>query len=137
MKRLLLGTSFAALMAAGTAIAAVPMMRSVPSDTLTVTDWYKQPVYDRSNNKLGSVDDVLVNRAGRIDALIIGVGGFLGAGQKDIAVPFDAVRPSTKNGKLNLTLDATKDELKSAPGLKYDKNRNTWIADSDQQNGSR
>ncbi len=111
-------------------MAAVPMMKSVPRDSLTVTDWYKQPVYDRDNNKLGSVDDVLVGRSGRIDALIIGVGGFLGAGEKDIAVSFDAVRPSTKDGKLNLTLDATKDELKSAPSLKYDKSKNTWIADS-------
>jgi sporulation protein YlmC with PRC-barrel domain len=135
MKRFLLGTAIATLLA-GAAMAATPMMRSVPRDSLTVTDWYKQPVYDRSNNKLGSVDDVLVGRSGRIDALVIGVGGFLGAGEKDIAVPFDAVRPSMNDGKLNLTLDATKDELKSAQGLKYDKNKNTWIADSD-QGGSR
>jgi hypothetical protein len=62
-------------------------MNSVPSNAKTVTDWYKQDVYDRSDNKIGKIDDVLVSGSGQINAVMIGVGGFLGAGEKDVAVP--------------------------------------------------
>jgi hypothetical protein len=58
------------------------------------------------------------------------VGGFLGAGEKDVAVPFDAIRITTKdNNKWYLVMNATKDELKSAPGFKYDKDSTTWVPD--------
>jgi hypothetical protein len=41
--------------------------------------------------------DVLVDQSGKATALIIGVGGFLGAGEKDVAVPFNAVQFTNKN----------------------------------------
>ena len=49
------------------------------SPGVTVTDWYKQSVYDPSDAKIGDVMDVLVTPEGNISALILGVGGFLGA----------------------------------------------------------
>jgi hypothetical protein len=55
--------------------------------------------------------------------------GFLGMGEKDVAVPFDAVKHTVKDGKADLTLDTTKDALKAAPGLKYDRNSTTWVPD--------
>lgn len=55
-------------------------------------------------------------------ALIVGVGGFLGAGEKDVAVPFDAVHPTMKDKKWWRVMTTTKDSLKSAPGFKYDSN---------------
>jgi sporulation protein YlmC with PRC-barrel domain len=136
MKRLL-AASMGVLMAAGTAMAAADLMSSVPSDSLTVTDWYKQPVYDPNNNKLGDVKDVLVDRSGKINAMILGVGGILGAGEKDIAVPFEAVKKATKNNEVYLTLDITKNNLKSGPGLKYDKNKTSWVPDTSGNNTSR
>jgi hypothetical protein len=39
---------------------------------------------------------VLVDRSGKINAVILGVGGILGAGEKDIAVPFEAVKKGDK-----------------------------------------
>ena len=51
----------------------------------------------------------------------LGVGGFLGIAEKDVAVPFDAVKRTTKDGKIYLTLDTTKDALKGAPGFRYDR----------------
>ena len=59
--------------------------------------------------------------------LIVGVGGFLGAGEKDVAVPFAAVKHTLKDNKVYLTMDATKDALKSAPGFKYDRDRTSWV----------
>jgi sporulation protein YlmC with PRC-barrel domain len=113
----------------GGAAYATEMMSSVPSSSKTVSVWYKQDVYDRSNNKIGKIDDVLVSDGGQINALIVGVGGFLGAGEKDVAVPFNAVRRTTKDQKTYLTMDATKDQLKSAHGLKYDSSKSAWVPD--------
>ena len=103
------------------------MMSSVPSSSKTVTDWYKQDVYDQSQSTIGKIDDVLLSQSGQVDALIIGVGGFLGAGEKDVAVPFGAVKWTSKNNKNYLTMNTTKDALKAAPGLKYDRDKTAWV----------
>jgi sporulation protein YlmC with PRC-barrel domain len=49
-------------------------------------------VYGADNQKIGDIDEVLVDRQGKIHGLVVGVGGFLGIGQKDVAVPFDQVQ---------------------------------------------
>jgi hypothetical protein len=126
----------AGLVLAGSAALAQPtasgraeMMSSVPNNSATVTDWYKQNVYDPSDNKIGEIMDVLVSPDGRATALIVGVGGFLGAGEKDVAVPFSAVKHTMKDKKIYLTMDTTKDALKAAPGFKYDKEKTSWVPD--------
>jgi hypothetical protein len=75
--------------------------------------------------------DVLLNPSGQIDAAIVGVGGFLGAGEKDWAVSFNAIKAEKKNDKAYLTLNTTKDALKSAPGFKYDRQSTTWVPDKE------
>jgi hypothetical protein len=60
---------------------------------------------------------------------MVGVGGFLGAGEKDVAVSFNAIKPTKKNDKTYLTLNTTKDALKNAPGFKYDRQSTTWLPD--------
>jgi sporulation protein YlmC with PRC-barrel domain len=96
---------------------------------VTVTDWYKQDVYDPSNAKIGEIMDVLVAKDGQVQAAIVGVGGFLGAGEKDVAVSFNSIKQTMKNDKVYLTLDTTKDALKKAPGFKYDSTKTTWVPD--------
>jgi hypothetical protein len=122
---------------AGTAAFAQPVssgraeiMSSIPPNSATVTDWYKQSVYDPSDNKIGEIMDVLVAPDGKATALIVGVGGFLGAGEKDVAVAFAAVKHTMKNQKIYLTMDTTKDALKSAPGFKYDREKTTWVPET-------
>jgi hypothetical protein len=73
--------------------------------------------------------DVLLSSDGKVNALIVGVGGFLGMGEKDVAVPFSAIKHETRDGKVYLTLDTTKDALKVAPGLKFARSTTTWVAD--------
>lgn len=103
-----------------------PIMTSPPQGK-TVTKYYKQSVYDQAKDKIGTVDDVIVGDSGQITGLIIGVGGFLGAGEKDVAVPPDAVRAEMKDGAWYLTLDTSKDALKSAPGFTFDKQKMAWV----------
>jgi sporulation protein YlmC with PRC-barrel domain len=106
---------------------AAQILTSVPPNSVTITHWYKQNVYDPSDNKIGEIMDVLVDREGKATALIIGVGGFLGMGEKDVAVPFGAVQVTSKdNNKWYLVMNSTKDALKSAKGFKYDRNAMTW-----------
>jgi sporulation protein YlmC with PRC-barrel domain len=103
-------------------------MSTIPADSVTITHWYKQNVYDPNDNKIGEIEDVLVDRSGKATGLIIGVGGFLGAGEKDVAVPFNAVQVTNKNNnKWYLVMNATKDSLKNAKGFKYDRNAMTWV----------
>ncbi len=105
----------------------------IPQNVMTVTDWYKQDVFDGNDNKIGQIKDVLVDQSGKIDTLIIGVGGFLGAGEKDVAVPFQEVKQTKKDNKVHLVMNATKDGLKNAPGFKYDSNSTTWVPDNRQK----
>jgi sporulation protein YlmC with PRC-barrel domain len=121
---LLMSTAaFAQPMAAGGS----GLLTSVPSSSVTVTDWYKQDVYDPSNAKIGEIMDVLVAKDGQVQAAIVGVGGFLGAGEKDVAVSFNSIKQTMKNDKVYLTMDTTKDALKKAPGFKYDSTKTTWV----------
>jgi sporulation protein YlmC with PRC-barrel domain len=125
MKRITSVVSTLCVLAAVPAYAASDMM--VPKDSVTVTDWYKQTVYNSQNSSIGKVDDVLVSKSGKVTTLIVGVGGFLGAGEKDVAVPFEAVKMMQKDNSWRLVMDATKDELKAAQGYKYDKDSTTWV----------
>ena len=134
MKRSLTVLAAGALLASSAAFAVsaarADVMTSVPSSSLTVTDWYKQDVYDQSNTKIGQVMDVLVGQDGQVSALIVGVGGFLGAGEKDVAVSFNTVKPTKKDNKIYLTMNTTKDALKAAPGFKYDRDKTAWVPDT-------
>lgn len=107
------------------------ILRQMPSDSVTVTDWYKQSVYDPNDNKIGEIMDVLVDKSGKVTSLIVGVGGFLGAGEKDVAVPFDSVHMTNKNNnKWYLVMNTTKDDLKGAPGFRYDRDTTSWVPDN-------
>jgi sporulation protein YlmC with PRC-barrel domain len=141
MKTLALAAA-GALIASTAALAQQPtghggLMTSIPANSQTVTDWYKQNVYDPKDQKIGEIMDVLVNPSGQIDAAIVGVGGFLGAGEKDVAVSFNAIKPTKKNDKTYLTLNTTKDALKNAPGFKYDRQSTTWAPDNRASNEKR
>jgi sporulation protein YlmC with PRC-barrel domain len=97
----------------GTAARLIP---TVPADAMTVTNYYKQSVYDPSNNKVGDILDLMVDKNGRITIAMVGVGGFLGIDEKNVAIPFGALTVSQKGNQRHLTLNTTKDALKSAPG---------------------
>lgn len=70
---------------------------------------------DEEGEAVGDVNDVVINAAGGAEALVIGVGGFLGIGEKDVAVNFDRVSLSDKDGERIIVISATKEELQAAP----------------------
>jgi sporulation protein YlmC with PRC-barrel domain len=131
------------------------------SDTVSTTsasslqgDWRASKlvglsVYNDKNESIGSINDMLADKNGKIVAVIIGVGGFLGVGEHLVAVPFEKVKfsdqpvsntsasnapktsgTSTTTGSATTTtsskwypdhaiFNATKDELKAMPEFKY------------------
>ena len=122
--------ALAAMAALATPAFAAATMSSLPSDSWTITNYYKQNVYDKAQNTVGKIDDVLMDKSGKITALMVGVGGFLGVGEKDVALPFSAVHSEKKDNKWYLTVDETKDSLKNAKGYKYDSSTTTWSAEN-------
>ena len=108
------------------AMSATPSMAASPSGGSTVTNYYKQSVYSPDQTNLGKVDDVLIDSSGRVSGLVLGVGGFLGVASKDVIVPFTDVTMTRKDNKNWLTMTATKDQLKAAPGYTYDSETTMW-----------
>ena len=53
-------------------------------------------VYNNANEKIGDISEVLFDQSGKVEAIVIGVGGFLGLGERNVAVPFDQVRWSNE-----------------------------------------
>ena len=105
-------------------------MTAEPGDSVSVTEYYKQNVYDTSDNTIGEVSDVLLDKDGHVTTVILSVGGFLGLGAKYVSVPFNALRITEKDGKSYLVMDATKEALTSAPGYQYDKTTGKWVPES-------
>ena len=69
-------------------------------------------VYSSNNgDEIGDIRDLIYDRGGKVQAVVIGVGGYLGIGERDIAVPFDQIRfvneprvntPGTTTGEARL-----------------------------------
>ena len=57
-------------------------------------------VYGPDNKAIGKIKDILMSHDGKAQAVVIGVGGFLGIGEKDVAVPFESVHWSTEGRNL-------------------------------------
>jgi sporulation protein YlmC with PRC-barrel domain len=121
---LMVGTLVGALSLASVASAAV--MSAAPSDSWTVTNYYKQAVYGPDQKKIGDVDDVLVDKSGKVTGLVVGVGGFLGMNSKDVIVSFADVNVQKKDNSWWLSINETKDSLKAAQGFTYDRDSTTW-----------
>ncbi|MBB3950457.1 PRC-barrel domain-containing protein [Aureimonas jatrophae] len=74
--------------------------------------------HDTSSENIGEINDLVVASSGRVEAVLIGVGGFLGIGEKDVGVPFDAVSMMRgENNEPHLMLAANRDQLTNAPAF--------------------
>jgi len=49
-------------------------------------------VYNEQNEKLGDITEILIDKSGKVDGIVIGVGGFLGMGQHDIKVEMSKLK---------------------------------------------
>ena len=87
-------------------------------------------VIGSDDNKIGDVSDILFDKEGKIEAYVVGVGGFLGIGSKDVALAPTAFQvvpgDKSKNESDKLRLSMTKDQLKEAANFEpYKEPRST------------
>jgi sporulation protein YlmC with PRC-barrel domain len=82
---------------------AAPAPASKPADTVAVRpaaqsgQWRASKlvglnVYNEQNEKLGDISEILLDKSGKVEGVIIGVGGFLGMGQRDIKVEMSKLK---------------------------------------------
>ncbi|WEX10047.1 PRC-barrel domain-containing protein [Chelativorans sp. AA-79] len=73
-------------------------------------------VYGANDERVGEIGDVVLTPEGDVDAAIVDVGGFLGIGEKEVAIGMDnLVFQTDDNGELYLFTDFTQDELEAQP----------------------
>ncbi len=87
-------------------------------------DWFAstmigETVTNAKNESVGDINDVIVGQDGKVIGAIIGVGGFLGIGEKNVAVKWESFevtpQPDDQADKLKVMLNVTKETLESAP----------------------
>ena len=78
-------------------------------------------IYNSQNNDIGKIQDIAFDASKKVTGYVLSVGGFLGMGTRYVTVNPDAVMVSydAQNKVWKATMNATKDELKSAPEFKY------------------
>jgi hypothetical protein len=122
----MMASAFAQTAAPGASPAApqpVPpvQMETFYSGSLSSTGWrateaMDEVVHNLQKDRIGEVKDLLIDSDGRVVAAIIGVGGFLGMGERDVAVNYRAIKLSRDDkGKPLFVVDVTKETLKTAP----------------------
>ncbi|MFD0987470.1 PRC-barrel domain-containing protein [Methyloligella solikamskensis] len=86
-----------------------------PTDALA-SDLIGEPVLNPARETVGEINDVIGGDDGRIRGVVIGVGGFLGIGEKNVAVHYeDVVVTRNDNGSIEILANLTKDTLSAAP----------------------
>lgn len=72
-------------------------------------------VYSTTGERLGDVNDLILDTTGKITGVVVGVGGFLGVGEKNVALTWDSVTVGAEEkGKPRLSVHVTKDALEKA-----------------------
>ncbi len=63
----------------------------------------------------------MINKAGKVEAIVVGIGGFLGIDKKDVALTFNSLNVSydADNSVRKITANVTKDALKAAPAYVF------------------
>jgi sporulation protein YlmC with PRC-barrel domain len=76
-----------------------------------------QTVKNNADDSIGKIDSVILDKDGKAAAVVVGVGGFLGMGEHDVALPWNSLRIAD-NGR-DVRGNFTKDQLKAMPAYKY------------------
>jgi sporulation protein YlmC with PRC-barrel domain len=88
-------------------------------------------IKNANNETIGEINELILDKAGRVAAVVVGVGGFLGIGQREVAIDYSALNVQydpnamTDAGATTVTVNANKDSLKSAPAWTWNRDANT------------
>lgn len=91
---------------------------AVPAKGMEVSDLIGAEVSTIGDENVGEVDDLIINAEGQVVAIVVAVGGFLGMGEKAVAIGWDDVTKSGNSDELKLRINLTREALGSAPAFK-------------------
>src|ERR1700712_97810 len=80
-------------------------------------------VYNDANEKIGDINDVILDKAGKVENVILGVGGFLGMGEHYVAVAYDKLKWSNEPPRSTAASTAT--SVTNRPATNVDSNART------------
>jgi sporulation protein YlmC with PRC-barrel domain len=78
--------------------------------------WHKS-IYNASGQAIGDLNDIVIDKDGKIASIVIGVGGFLGLGEKNVAVNFDQLQRNGGVSPNRLVLNMSEQDLRNAPAF--------------------
>lgn len=87
---------------------------------LRATDFLGESVRNGKGEIVGSVDDLILSKSDNVMYAVLSVGGFLGVGDKLVAVPFEKISVGVLKVEGLLMYDVSKEELKKRPEFSYD-----------------
>ena len=92
-------------------------MISAQADVMVAGDLEGAVVYDETDAEIGEVSEILLSADGTAEKAVIDVGGFIGIGEKSVAVPFEelALLKTEADGEIFVYVAATKEELEAMP----------------------
>jgi len=86
------------------------------STDLLASNLIGQSVYNSQDESVGDINDLVTDENGKVIAVLVGTGGFLGLGEKDVALGFEELRfTRTEDGNIKVTANLTQETLASAP----------------------
>lgn len=86
-----------------------------------IEDWIGAPVeLSGSGEEIGEIETLMLGEDGRTIAAILGVGGFLGIGEKLVAVDISSLQAVREDGEFHLRLDATRGQIEKADPVMLD-----------------
>ncbi|EKF18817.1 PRC-barrel domain-containing protein [Nitratireductor pacificus] len=91
-------------------------LQEMPVDQVRTEELTGTTVYGANEENIGEIGDVIVSQDGKVDAILVDVGGFLGIGEKEVAIGMDNLAFMTDgNGTLYLYTEFSKEELEQQP----------------------
>jgi sporulation protein YlmC with PRC-barrel domain len=115
--------------APATSSGSVQAINSQKPDQLLASKLKGADVLGADDHKIGDVSDILLDKSGKVEAFIVSVGGFLGLGSKEVALPpnsFQMVQKDNDPNDIKLKVSMTKDQLTQAANFeKYNAPRTT------------
>lgn len=88
------------------------------SDGFLATNLIGETVYNGTSDdaeNIGSVNDLVIGANGQVDQIVVGVGGFLGLGEKNVALNFGEINWAERDGDRWIVVNASKEQLESQP----------------------
>ena len=89
-----------------------------PAEGQLASNLIGETVYNGTGDdaeKIGDVNELVIGKEGNVESIIIGVGGFLGIGEKNVAMDYTKIKWAEKDGDRWIVVAATKDELNALP----------------------